>query len=90
MSLAAVWVSLHTAFPYVAAAYIVVLAVILIYVAIMARRLTRSGREIARLRAEYEAQQAAEAQQATKGRPGAGSAGGSAADALARESEPVA
>ena len=43
---------LHTAGPYVAAAYIVFLAVVLIYVAIMAMRLTRNTREIAELRRE--------------------------------------
>ena len=41
---------LHTAGPYVAAAYIVFVAVILIYVAIMAVRLTRTERDLARLR----------------------------------------
>jgi len=43
---------LHTAGPYVAAAYIVFLAVVLIYVAIMARRLVRNTREIAELKRE--------------------------------------
>ncbi|HWD63993.1 MAG TPA: hypothetical protein VG405_02365 [Solirubrobacteraceae bacterium] len=45
---------LHTAGPYVAAAYIVFLAVILIYVAIMAQRLVRNQRELAQLRRELE------------------------------------
>jgi hypothetical protein len=43
---------LHTAGPYVAAAYIVFLAVILIYVTIMAVRLTRTQRDLARLEQE--------------------------------------
>jgi hypothetical protein len=41
---------LHTAGPYVAAAYIVFVAVILIYVTIMAFRLRRNERELAELR----------------------------------------
>jgi HAMP domain-containing protein len=45
---------LHTAGPYVAAAYIVFLAIVLIYVAIMARRLVRNQRELAELRRELE------------------------------------
>jgi HAMP domain-containing protein len=45
---------LHAAGPYVAAAYIVFLAVILIYVAIMARRLVRNQRELAELRRELQ------------------------------------
>jgi HAMP domain-containing protein len=43
---------LHKAGPYVAAAYIVFLAAVLIYVGIMARRLTRNQRELAELRRE--------------------------------------
>ena len=46
---------LHTAGPYVAAAYIVFLVVILIYVGIMATRLRRTERELTALRAELEA-----------------------------------
>ena len=46
---------LHSAGPYVAAAYIVFVALILIYVAIMARRLSGTERELARLRRELEA-----------------------------------
>ena len=48
---------LHKAGPYVAAAYIVFLLVVLIYVGIMARRLTRSSRELRELRAELEQRQ---------------------------------
>jgi flagellar biosynthesis/type III secretory pathway M-ring protein FliF/YscJ len=43
---------LHSAGKYVAGAYIVFLALVLIYVAIMARRLTRTERELAQLRDE--------------------------------------
>jgi hypothetical protein len=46
---------LHTAGPYVFAAYIVFVAMILIYVAIMAARLGRSQRDIERLSEEVEA-----------------------------------
>jgi predicted Holliday junction resolvase-like endonuclease len=45
---------LHTAGPYVAAAYIVFVALILIYVAIMARKLARTQRELRELRRELE------------------------------------
>jgi heme exporter protein CcmD len=38
--------------PYVIAAYVVFLAVVLIYVAIMARRLTRTERDLAELKEE--------------------------------------
>ena len=50
---------LHTAGPYVAAAYIVFVLVILIYVAIMAVRLTRNQKDIERLSEEVEAHRAA-------------------------------
>jgi HAMP domain-containing protein len=45
---------LHTAGPYVAGAYIVFLTIVLVYVAIMARRLVRNQRELAELRRELE------------------------------------
>ncbi len=45
---------LHTAGPYVAAAYIVFLLILLIYVGIMARRLMRSQRELADLRRQLD------------------------------------
>ena len=45
---------LHTAGPYVAAAYIVFVLVLLIYVGIMARRLTRDSRELLELRRRLE------------------------------------
>ena len=48
---------LHSAGKYVAGAYIVFLAVLLIYVAIMATRLSRTERELAELRRDVEAQQ---------------------------------
>jgi Na+/melibiose symporter-like transporter len=51
---------LHSAGKYVAGAYIVFVALILIYVAIMARRLSRTERDLAELRREVEATQARE------------------------------
>jgi CcmD family protein len=41
---------LHTAGPYVAAAYVVFVALILVYVAIMARKQMRTERELRELR----------------------------------------
>jgi hypothetical protein len=41
---------LHTAGPYVAAAYVVFLTLVVVYVAIMALRLTRVQREVGELR----------------------------------------
>jgi hypothetical protein len=49
---------LHTAGPYVAAAYIVFVAVLLIYVGIMATRLGRSERELTELTRDVEAARA--------------------------------
>ncbi|HEY1516743.1 MAG TPA: hypothetical protein VGF91_10020 [Solirubrobacteraceae bacterium] len=49
---------LHTAGKYVAAAYIVFLAMVLVYVAIMATRLSRTERELTELRRDIEAQRA--------------------------------
>jgi type II secretory pathway component PulM len=60
---------LHTAGKYVAAAYIVFLALVLIYVAIMARRLTRSQRELAELRRQAERAHAPEAEAARDREP---------------------
>ena len=51
---------LHTAGKYVVGAYIVFLALVLIYVAIMATRLSRTERELAELRRDVEAQRAAQ------------------------------
>jgi hypothetical protein len=45
---------LHTAGKYVAAAYIVFLALVLLYVAIMATRLARTERDLAELRRDVE------------------------------------
>ena len=45
---------LHTAGKYVAGAYIVFLALVLIYVAIMASRLARTERELTELRRDVE------------------------------------
>jgi flagellar biosynthesis/type III secretory pathway M-ring protein FliF/YscJ len=50
---------LHSAGKYVAGAYIVFLALVLIYVAIMARRLNRTERELAQLREELNKQERA-------------------------------
>jgi hypothetical protein len=49
---------LHTAGPYVAAAYIVFVAILLVYVAIMAVRLGRSERELTELARDVEAARA--------------------------------
>ena len=49
----------HTAGKYVAGAYIVYLAIVLIYVGIMATRLSRTERELDQLRRDVEAQRAA-------------------------------
>ena len=49
---------LHTAGPYVAAAYIIFILLILIYVAIMALRLTRNQKDIERLSEEVQAHRA--------------------------------
>ena len=54
---------LHTAGKYVAGAYIVFLAVVLVYVAIMATRLSRTERELAELRRDIEAQRQAGARE---------------------------
>ena len=51
---------LHRAGPYVAAAYIVFLAVILVYVTIMAVRLKRNERELAELGRELRAREEVE------------------------------
>jgi len=45
---------LHTAGPYVAAAYIVFLLIVLIYVALMARKLLTNSRDLRDLRAQLE------------------------------------
>ncbi|MDE3131051.1 MAG: hypothetical protein KGL16_07840 [Acidobacteriota bacterium] len=48
---------LHTAGPYVAAAYIVFLLIVLIYVGIMARKLIASSRELRELRRQLDQRQ---------------------------------
>jgi hypothetical protein len=53
---------LHTAGKYVAGAYIVFLALVLIYVAIMASRLASTERELAELRRDVELRRQSEAQ----------------------------
>ena len=49
--------------PYVIAAYIVFLALVLIYVAIMARRLIRTQRDLAELKREVERREALETEE---------------------------
>lgn len=51
---------LHTAGKYVAGAYIVFLAIVLLYVAIMAIRLARTERELSELRRDVLARQQAQ------------------------------
>lgn len=60
LPLAAPALPLHAAGPYVAAAYLVFLALILSYVAIMAVRLMRTQREVRRLAREIEQRPAEE------------------------------
>ena len=58
---------LHTAGSYVAAAYIVFVALILVYVAIMARKLARTQRDLKELKRELEVKEELEPPvQATK------------------------
>jgi phosphatidylserine synthase len=52
---------LHTAGKYVAGAYIVFLALVLVYVAIMASRLARTERELTELRRDVELRRQSEA-----------------------------
>jgi hypothetical protein len=58
--LAAPALPLHTAGKYVAGAYIVFLALVLVYVAIMAVRLSRTERDLVELRREVAEQQQSE------------------------------
>jgi uncharacterized ion transporter superfamily protein YfcC len=51
---------LHSAVKYVAAAYVVFLAILLIYVAIMAKRLHDTERDLVDLRRDLEARQLVE------------------------------
>jgi threonine/homoserine/homoserine lactone efflux protein len=55
---AALGMPLHTAVKYVAAAYIVFLAIILIYVSIMATRQRNAERELVELRRDLEHERA--------------------------------
>jgi len=54
----ATWLTLHQSVPYVVSAYLVFLAVIVIYVAIMARRVSRGQQDLAELRRQLEAREA--------------------------------
>jgi HAMP domain-containing protein len=67
--LAAPALPLHTAGPYVAAAYIVFVALILIYVVIMARRLSRTQRELRDLRRQLELKQPEQVEPAVRETP---------------------
>jgi hypothetical protein len=73
---------LHTAGKYVAGAYIVFLALVLLYVAIMASRLARTERELTELRRDVELRRSG----------AAGDSGQAAGDSgqTDREHEPVA
>jgi hypothetical protein len=59
---------LHTAGPYVAAAYIVFVAVVLIYVAIMARKQARVERELRELRRQLAVEEDEGAEHVAAGR----------------------
>ena len=61
--------------PYVIAAYAVFLAIVLIYLAIMARRLTRTERDLAELKREVEGSEAIEASDQAADEPEAAPAG---------------
>ncbi|MBV9605305.1 MAG: hypothetical protein JO027_09365 [Solirubrobacterales bacterium] len=52
---------LHTAGKYVAGAYVVFLALVLVYVAIMASRLARTERELTELRRDVESRRQVDA-----------------------------
>ncbi len=52
--------------PYVIAAYIVFLAIVLVYVAIMARRLTKNEHDLAALKREVEQREALESEHREK------------------------
>ena len=58
---------LHEAGKYVAGAYIVLLAMVLVYVAIMAVRMSRTERELGELLAELDRKDAAEARAPRRG-----------------------
>jgi len=61
---------LHTAGKYVAGAYIVFMAIVLIYVAIMATRLSRTERELVELRRDVEARNREQELEETGREPG--------------------
>jgi hypothetical protein len=60
LTFAAPALPLHSAGKYVAGAYLVFLALVLVYVAIMAVRLGRTERELAELRHDVEVQRQAQ------------------------------
>ena len=59
---------LHAAGKYVAGAYVVFMAIVLIYVAIMAARLRHTERDLVELRRDLETQRAEESQSDEVGR----------------------
>jgi hypothetical protein len=60
---------LHAAGKYVAGAYIVFVAIILIYVTIMARRLSRTESDLTELRRQVSEREAAESDTDREGEP---------------------
>jgi hypothetical protein len=66
---------LHEAGKYVAGAYVVLVGVVLIYVAIMAARLRRVERELGELNAALEMRERGERRPAEPGSQGGGEAG---------------
>lgn len=88
MSVLAATLPEHSNDGYVAAAYIVFFALILIYVSIMAVRLSRAERRLRELEAQREAQAAEPALDAERGAtPGGDSSTGRPADGHTRASE---
>jgi hypothetical protein len=69
ISLAAPALPLHSAGKYVAGAYLVFLALLLVYVGIMAARLQRTERELVELRRDLEARQSERAEAAAEPEP---------------------
>jgi hypothetical protein len=84
---------LHTAGPYVAAAYIVFVVVVLVYVGIMAFRLQRTERELVALRRDLVAEREAASAGSSPSSPSSPSSLSSAPSLSSpeeREQEPVA
>jgi hypothetical protein len=81
---------LHTAGPYVAAAYIVFVVVVLVYVGIMAFRLQRTERELVALRRDLVAEREAASAGSSPSSPSSLSSAPSLSSPEEREQEPVA